>query len=323
MYRHVLLSAASLMLAASSPAALTESPVQRDALALAEREGRIVMVECTGSDWCRACMHLRHQILDSPEFDAAMGDRVVLVTEDYPRAPERVKQIPPREIKRREELLTAYGIRSLPAVILLDAEGLPFGLIQGTRNSTAEYLAEVKSALAIKAQRDAAFIRAEGLDGMARASALASALSLLPEICRDKYGKVIDEIRTLDPEDTLGYASLADLEKRRVEQSEALRQLLTGFQNRLKPEELQEDSGRLDDFLQRENLLPEIRQKALMAKADIYALLRDVPTMHRLYKQALEIAPESEAAGKLREQIKYVEERVLPRLKQTDENLRR
>lgn len=304
-----------LLSALVSPlAALTEQATLDAAREVSARDGRVVMLECTGSDWCPACIHLRREILDSPEFEAAVGDKVVLVSIDYPRTPALVEKIGKEEWAEREKLLASYGIRGLPAVVMQDGDGLPFSLILGTRRTTADYLPLVEEALKVKEQRDLAFARAAELQGFDRAKALDAALKLLPEVCRDKYNGIIAEIRHLDSEDSLGYTAVALKAERRVAQSEALRALLAGFKGKLSPEELRQSNEQLEAFLQQPDLLPDIRQQALRSQADTYALLGDVLSMHECNVKALEAAPGSELADKLRTQIQYEETQLLPRL---------
>lgn len=307
-----------LSVAVSPLVALPEQATLEAAWEVSARDGRVVMLECTGSDWCPACIHLRREILDSPEFESAMGDKVVLVSIDYPRTPALVEKISKDEWAEREKLLASYGIRGLPAVIMQDSDGLPFAIIPGARRTTADYLPLVEEALKVKARRDLAIAHAAELQGLERAKALDAALKLLPEVCRDKYTGVIAEIRRLDTEDSLGYTAVALKAERRVTQSESLRALLAGFKGKLSPEELKQSNGQLDTFLQQPDLLPEIRQQALRGKADNYALLGDVLSMHESNVKALEAAPCSELADKLRKQIHYEEMQLLPRLQKAE-----
>lgn len=309
-----------LFLAFAAPlAALTEQATPAAAREIAAREGRVVLLELTGSDWCTACIHLRDKILATPEFEKTMGDKVVLVSVDYPRTPALVEKISKKEREQREKLLLEYGIRGLPAVVMQDSNGMPFALIRGTRRTTADYLPLLEEALKVKARRDAAFARAAKLQGMERAKALDAALKLLPETCRDKYTDTIAEIRRLDTEDSLGYTALVANARRRIVQTEALRELRSGFAGKFQPDELEQCREQLDAFLRQPDLLPEIRQQAYMSKADIYAMMHDILSMHACNKQALEVAPNSEVAHKLRVQIQYEETQLLPRLQQKKE----
>lgn len=289
------------LLAAALPVlALPEAPTMESAMAKAQAEKRNIFVDFTGTDWCTACIYLRDKIVETPEFEAALGDKLVLLEVDFPRTPALVAAIPEEEKVRRESMLALYRIQGLPGVALLDEKGMPYDIIQGTRRTPAEYIALVKAGFAKRDARDAALAAAEGLQGMERAKALAKVLNLLPKGCHHKYGALIDEINAADPENTLGFKGYGSVAVRRVEQMLALRSLLNTFQGKFKPEELMDSIKKLDAFLAQPDLDPEVAQAALSAKGDSYAFLRDFPRMVECYQQALDKAPEGRSAHRLR-----------------------
>lgn len=304
----------ALMALSCSAVALPEAETMEAALVQAKAEKRDVFVDFTGTDWCTACIYLRTKIVESAEFEEALGKDFVLVSVDFPRSPDLVAKIPDEEKERRENLLASYRIEGLPGVVLMDAYGNPYDIIAGARPTPAEYIALVKAGQAKKAARDAALQKAASLTGTERAKALAEALKALPEACRDKYVGIIDEIKQLDPDNTLGFAELGSEATRRVQQQAELRELMASFSNKLTPADLHDSIVKLDAFLARENLDPEIRQAALSAKGDSYALLHEYRKMYACYKEALELAPESRAAKRIRGNVENFEKYVLPEL---------
>ena len=297
-----------LLLAMAMPAlALPEVATMEEAQAVARAEGRHIFVDFTGTDWCTACIHLRTRIVESPEFEAAMGKKFVLVPVDFPRTPELVAKLS-EEVKRdREAMLVSYRIEGLPGVVLMDCNGLPFEVINGTRRNPADYLALVQAGLDKLAARDAALAAAEGKSGMDRARALDAALKTLPEVCRDKYKAVIAEINSLDPENTLGYKGFGDTTRQRIDQLADLRDLLMTFRGKTSLPELQESVAKLNSYLERPDLVPEARQNALRALGDTYAFMRDIPKMIQAYRAAYEADPESRTGKILKKNLDYYE----------------
>ena len=297
-----------LLLAMAMPAlALPEVATMEEAQAVARAEGRHIFVDFTGTDWCTACIHLRTKIVESPEFEAAMGKKFVLVPVDFPRTPELVAKLS-EEVKRdREALLVSYRIEGLPGVVLMDCNGLPFEVINGTRRNPADYLALVQAGLDKLAARDAALAAAEGKSGMDRARALDAALKTLPEVCRDKYKAVIAEINSLDPENTLGYKGFGDTTRLRIDQLADLRDLLMTFRGKTSLPELQESVAQLNSYLERPDLVPEARQNALRALGDTYGFMRDIPKMIQAYRAAYEADPESRTGKVLKKNLDYYE----------------
>src|SRR6516162_10502931 len=50
----------------------------------AAKEGKDILVDFTGSDWCVWCRRLRSEVFDQPAFVAGVKDRFVLLEADYP-----------------------------------------------------------------------------------------------------------------------------------------------------------------------------------------------------------------------------------------------
>lgn len=304
---------ALIALAMTAPA-LPEAPNMEAALAQAAEQKRDIFVDFTGTDWCTACIHLRTKIIESEAFEKAYGEKFVLVSVDFPRNPQLVAQIPDDEKRRRENLLTSYRIEGLPGVVLMDEKGMPYDIINGARRTPADYMPLVEAALQKRADRDAAFAKAATLTGMEKAQALAAGLMVLPEPCRDKYVAEIDAINAVDADNTLGFKGLGSDVAARVKQTEDLRELLDSFRGRLSPEDIAHSITKLDEFLARTDLDPEVRQQALAAKGDSYAFQRDLMNMYKCYKEALELAPNSRNAKRIRGNVEHFEQNILPML---------
>lgn len=301
------------LLALVSPAlALPEVETMPEAVAAAKEKNCNIFVDFTGTDWCTACIHLRNKIVNSAEFEAAFGDKFVLVPVDFPRTPELVAKISDEEKKEREALLYSYKIEGLPGVVLMDSEGRPFEVIHGTRRTPADYMPLVQAGLDKLAARDAALAAAAGKTGLERAKGLDAALKCLPEVCRDKYAAVIAEINSLDPENTLGYKGYGDTTRLSIDQHEALNELMAAFRGKTQPEQLKANIAALDKFLAQPDLVLEVRQSALRAKGDTYAFLRDINNMVKCYREAYETAPESRTGQILKRNLEYYDNMMKP-----------
>ena len=296
--------------------ALTEYPTVETALDAARKDGRCVMLNFTGTDWCTACIHLKTKILDSAEFNKVMDKKLVLVEVDYPRSPELVKKISAEEWKKREALLVSYRAEGLPYAVLLDTYGFPFATLSGTTRTVQDYLPLLNKAFDTLEARDASMKKASALTGLEKAQALAEALHMLPTACRDKYRDIIQEIVTLDPENTLGYRQYILGSEARIRQMNEFNELVATFRGKNTPEQLQKHLVRLDEFLSQPDLDADVRQSALRAKSDTYAFLRDIPNMLKYMKEAYEVNPESRMGKKLQKNIRYTEETILPMWKE-------
>lgn len=90
-----------------------------DALALAAKQDRMVLLDFTGSDWCPPCMKLHEDIFEKPEFSAFAKDKLVTVMLDFPRS----KSLDAQVKKQNEALAKKYGVEGFPTLILLTSKG--------------------------------------------------------------------------------------------------------------------------------------------------------------------------------------------------------
>ncbi len=89
------------------------------ALNKAKKEGKLVLVQFHGSDWCPPCIQLKKEVLDTPEFKTIADAALVLVDADFPRNIEQ-----PDELKKRnQELARKFEIEGFPTVVILDRNG--------------------------------------------------------------------------------------------------------------------------------------------------------------------------------------------------------
>ena len=298
---------------ASSAWALPQATSVESAMPLAKEQGRDIMLEFTGKEWCPPCIHLRTKIMETAEFEQAVGDKYVLVEVIFPRLPSAVAAIPEEQRNANEKLLTHHRIETgLPTVLLLDAEGYPYAQVAGVRRTTADYLKALDEAASVRTKRDAAFARAEGLQGLERAAALAEGLNAIPENCRDKYPEQVKEINALDPENTLGYAGVLTRYANYQKQDAELKAIVDSMRGTPDAANLARSESVLKEFLQRKDLEPEIAQLAWRTLGDTYAFQRRYRDVYEAYKKAYDCAPKSRIAPRLEKAIQHYEKNILP-----------
>ncbi|MGN0836186.1 MAG: thioredoxin family protein, partial [Akkermansia sp.] len=296
-----------VLLSGLATAALPRYPDAASALAAAASTQGSVLLDFTGSDWCPACIHLDTRILSTDALEEATGGRYGIVTLDFPRKPEAVNAIPADERERRSKLLRDYRIEGLPTVVVLDAQGRPYGVLLGAAGSPAEYAARLAKAEEARAARDAAFAAAEQQSGEERARSLAAGLNALPEVCRDKYPEVLDALIAADPQDSTGYAGIRRRAQLYTEQMQAFRTLSESFAGKLSAEELEDSLQRCRAFLQTPDLHPEAAQACYACMADAYALRRDLPHSIDCTARAIEAAPQTRMVPRLRANLENMQ----------------
>src|SRR6266404_7862353 len=85
------------------------------AKAKAKAEGKMVLMDFTGSDWCGWCIKLRKEVFLTPEFNAYARSNLVLVEIDQPR----YKPLSPEMLETNTKLQEKYGANGFPTLVLL------------------------------------------------------------------------------------------------------------------------------------------------------------------------------------------------------------
>lgn len=112
----------------------------------AKKEGKVLLVEFTGSDWCPPCKKLHEEVFSKPEFVSAAGKDFILVELDFPRT----KKIDAELKKQNEKLAKDYKIRGFPSVLLMDANGKVFKKVGYQAGGVKPYLAMIQKSLEAK-----------------------------------------------------------------------------------------------------------------------------------------------------------------------------
>ncbi len=89
------------------------------ALAEAKEEGKLVMLDFTGSDWCGWCMKIDEDFFSKSEFKKFAKENLVLVELDFPQG----KRLSKKTKEQNDALKTKFGVRGFPTIIIVDAEG--------------------------------------------------------------------------------------------------------------------------------------------------------------------------------------------------------
>ncbi|MBX7211475.1 MAG: thioredoxin family protein [Verrucomicrobiaceae bacterium] len=108
------------------------------AAAKAKEEGKAVLLDFTGSDWCGFCMALDKEVFDSSKFRSWAKKNAVLVKVDFPKN----KRLSPKTKEQNDELKKKFPFNGYPTITIVDAEGKALGSKSGYRpgSGPAEYI---------------------------------------------------------------------------------------------------------------------------------------------------------------------------------------
>lgn len=179
------------------------------AKAKAAAENKALLLDFTGSDWCGWCIRIRREVFDKPRFEAYVKDKFVPVEIDVPNNPNFDKALR----MRNEELCKQYGVEGFPTIMVTDAQGTVAGGFVGGIVDPEKVEALLNEGLANARKLEAA----QKLSGVEKAKILAEVYKSLPEDLKGAATPLLNEIRTLDPNDASGLARLAEVRRQKEE----------------------------------------------------------------------------------------------------------
>tara|TARA_R110002126_G_scaffold12375_4_gene53757 strand:+ start:4983 stop:6149 length:1167 start_codon:yes stop_codon:yes gene_type:complete len=88
-------------------------------------EGRLLLVDFTGSDWCGWCIRLHDEVFAHESWQVAAAKDYVLVSLDFPRSAKLKAEVP--NPQRNAELQAKYGVKGFPTILILTPDGEVLG----------------------------------------------------------------------------------------------------------------------------------------------------------------------------------------------------
>jgi len=264
----------------------------------AETQGKDMLMDFTGSDWCGWCIKLVDEVFSKDEFKAYAKSNLVLVELDFPRDKSKISD----EVKAQNaELKEKFGIRGYPTIILADAQGRPYAQTGYQRGGPEAYIKHLEELKAKRVERDEHMAAAEKAEGIEKAKHLFAAMQVVgDDIALQHYKPVVDEIISLDNDGNAGlakyYQDLAIAKEQKAELMSILRSVRGDADGAI---------AKLDDMLSKKDLIKSVRQEALSYKSQIQLnMLKDKPAAKVTLLKAIEVDPDSKMAESLRGALK-------------------
>lgn len=92
----------------------------------AKAEGKLVLLDFTGSDFCSSCIRLHKEVFPAKEFAAFAKQRLILVEVDFP-----LKKKQPAALKAANEALSKeFKVDGYPTLVLLGSDGKKLGEVE-------------------------------------------------------------------------------------------------------------------------------------------------------------------------------------------------
>lgn len=186
------------VIAKDSPAPAPQAVL--NAVAEAAKTGRDIIVVFNSSDTGGWCAKIRNEILQKPEFIAAVRKYFVIVTLDFP-----AKTAEPDELRRiNGAYAKRYRITAYPVILLLDRNGRPYSKTGYKPGGAAAYAAHLAALRSARERRDSLIAKALKNKGDIRAELLAGSLRTIDASLAPDYAALFEQLRASDPDDRRG-----------------------------------------------------------------------------------------------------------------------
>jgi thiol-disulfide isomerase/thioredoxin len=188
------------------------------AVSAAQQDGKYLLLDFTGSDWCPPCIRLENEVLSQAAFLAEAKKQFHLVKLDFP---QNQQLVPVRLMEKNREWMQRLGVDGFPTIVLLDAKARPFGFLGYTAGGPPAFLELLQQRLAAKTRFDQLMAQAEAAEGAEQGRLFDQALDALGgSLGVNHYKDVVEKILVLDAAHAIGlrekYRGDLDSEQRKA-----------------------------------------------------------------------------------------------------------
>lgn len=111
----------------------------------AAHEGKAVLMDFTGSDWCAGCIQLKKKVFDKKEFKEFAAKNLVLLEVDFPNKESKISK---ETLAQNKRLETEYKIEGYPTLVILDKTAKEIGRLEYAGENVEEYVKKIENVLA-------------------------------------------------------------------------------------------------------------------------------------------------------------------------------
>lgn len=114
-----------------------------EAQSLAKKEGKLILLNFSGSDWCNNCKRLHRSLFEEEEFKTYASQNLILLNLDFPA--KKKNQLSKDQKEYNDKLAEKYNKKGIfPLVLLLDSTGKTIGNLEYPQKDVQTYLLELK-----------------------------------------------------------------------------------------------------------------------------------------------------------------------------------
>ncbi|HEX4083312.1 MAG TPA: thioredoxin family protein [Chthoniobacteraceae bacterium] len=107
----------------------------------AQTEGKALLLDFNGSDWCGWCIKMRKETLDQPQFKDYAKNNLVLVDVDFPARKPQTQMVKEQNQKLKQQ----YQVQGYPDLILVSKGGRVLDRVDGyMAGGPSAFIAEIQ-----------------------------------------------------------------------------------------------------------------------------------------------------------------------------------
>lgn len=259
---------------------------------IAAKQDKDILMNFTGSDWCRWCKKLHAEVFGEEEFIEKASENFVLLELDNPHDKSLVT---PETRKQNEQLVEEYGVEVYPTIYLATSDGKPYartGYRQGGVEAYLDHLEKLRSSGRNISQLMSKAEQPE-IDNIQKAKLIDQALKQVsPEFIKPFYSEYVDQIIALDSNNQAGLKEYHMVNKRMWDAEEDL-----------KSGNVSAALEKIDAVIEEFDLQGEIAQEVYYFKAFVQNNNGDTDASLASLKKSYKAAPDSDFGKNVRQTI--------------------
>jgi thiol-disulfide isomerase/thioredoxin len=260
----------------------------------AAEQGKDLLLDFTGSDWCGWCIRLKDEVFLQPAFKDAAPDDFVMVELDFPQDKPQSDELK----QQNQRLAEKFDVGGYPTIVLADAEGRPYAMTGYREGGADAYLAHLDELQQVRAARDEAMQAADSAEGLKKAKALDDAMTAVGmDLAVGHYRDTVETIVDLDADNEAGLKAKYEAALQNGKLADAVAAVI----NQLQTGDFESGLAELEQVIDR--FQPEGEQKQMLygLKGQVLAQMGQMDAAVDALNTALESLPDSPIAPQIRQ----------------------
>ena len=119
-----------------------------EAKTLAAKYDKKILMYFSGSDWCKPCILLKKEILETEAFLTFAKENLILLEVDFPQ--KKKNRLSKEQMESNEALAERYNLQgAFPLIVVTDHNGRVLGNSGYQKNTVSEYIDQIQSMLSL------------------------------------------------------------------------------------------------------------------------------------------------------------------------------